>query len=98
MAGLILEAPTWGVAEWVLVVTAIPLYLGVFLLAQRFLSHEYKPVYRASKATLLSCTVKMCIRDSYNIVRPTASYYGGNLHRGATFGYTAALSAIADFA
>ncbi len=33
-----------------------------------------------------------------NIVRPTASYYGGNLHRGATFGYTAALSAIADFA
>ena len=57
MAGLILEAPTWGVAEWVLVVTAIPLYLGVFLLAQRFLSHEYKPVYRASKATLLSCTV-----------------------------------------
>lgn len=35
---------------------------------------------------------------NYNIVRPTASYYGGNLHRGATFGYTAALSAIADFA
>lgn len=33
-----------------------------------------------------------------NIVRPTASYYGGNLHRGATFGYAAALSAIADFA
>ena len=32
------------------------------------------------------------------VVRPTASYYGGNLHRGATFGYTAALSAIADFA
>ena len=34
---------------------------------------------------------------NYNIVRPTASYYGGNLHRGCTFGYTAALSAIADF-
>ena len=34
---------------------------------------------------------------NYNIVRPSASYYGGNLHRGATFGYTAALSAIADF-
>lgn len=33
---------------------------------------------------------------NYNIVRPTASYYGGNLHRGCTFGYTAALSAIAD--
>ncbi len=35
---------------------------------------------------------------NYNIVRPTASYYGGNLHRGATFGYTAARTAIADFA
>ena len=34
---------------------------------------------------------------NYNIVRPTASYYGGNLHRGATFGYTAALTAIDDF-
>ena len=35
---------------------------------------------------------------NYNIVRPTASYYGGNLHRGCTFGYTAALSAVSDFA
>lgn len=35
---------------------------------------------------------------NYNIVRPTASYYGGNLHRGATFGYTAARTAVADFA
>ena len=34
---------------------------------------------------------------NYNIVRPSASYYGGNLHRGCTFGYTAALSAVADF-
>lgn len=33
---------------------------------------------------------------NYNIVRPSASYYGGNLHRGATFGYTAAQSAVAD--
>lgn len=34
---------------------------------------------------------------NYNIVRPDASYYGGNLHRGATFGYTAALTQAADF-
>ena len=34
---------------------------------------------------------------NYNIVRPSASYYGGNLHRGATFGYTAANSAVLDF-
>lgn len=34
---------------------------------------------------------------NYNIVRPTASYYGGNLHRGCTFGYTAALNAVTDF-
>lgn len=34
---------------------------------------------------------------NYNIVRPTASYYGGNLHRGATFGYTAALTQAEDF-
>ena len=35
---------------------------------------------------------------NYNIIRPSASYYGGNLHRGCTFGYTAALNAVADFA
>ncbi len=34
---------------------------------------------------------------NYNIVRPDASYYGGNLHRGATFGYTAALTQAEDF-
>lgn len=34
---------------------------------------------------------------NYNIVRPDASYYGGNLHRGATFGYTAALTQALDF-
>ncbi len=34
---------------------------------------------------------------NYNIVRPSASYYGGNLHRGATFGYTAAMTAVSDF-
>lgn len=33
---------------------------------------------------------------NYNIVRPSASYYGGNLHRGATFGYTAAMTAVED--
>ena len=35
---------------------------------------------------------------NYNIVRPSASYYGGNLHRGATFGFTAAMAAVSDFA
>lgn len=57
MAGLILEAPAWDAAEWVLVVAAIPLYLGVSLLLQNALRREYKPVYRASKATLLSCAI-----------------------------------------
>lgn len=57
MAGLILEAPTWDLAEWVLMAVAIPLYLGVYLLVQRCLRREYKPVYRASRVTLLSCTI-----------------------------------------
>lgn len=35
---------------------------------------------------------------NYNIASPSVSYYGGNLHRGATFGYTAALTAVADIA
>ena len=33
---------------------------------------------------------------NYDIASPSASYYGGNLHRGATFGYIAAVTALAD--
>lgn len=57
MAGLILEAPAWDAAEWVLVVAAIPLYLGVSLLLQNALRREYKPVCRASRTTVWSCAI-----------------------------------------
>lgn len=57
MAGLMVEAPTWGLPEWGVLVAAIPLYLGVSLLMNRVLRHEYKPAFRASRVTLWSCAI-----------------------------------------
>ena len=42
-AGLILEMPKWGALEWALAVLAVPLYLAVFALINRWLGKEYTP-------------------------------------------------------
>ncbi len=57
MAGLMVEAPTWGLPEWSILFAAIPLYLVVSLLMNRVLRREYKPAFRASKVTLWSCAI-----------------------------------------
>lgn len=57
MAGLMLEMPKWGLPEWGILLGAIPLYLAVSLLVQRFFRGEYKPAFRSSKVTLGSCAI-----------------------------------------
>ena len=54
MAGLVFEAPRWGVPEWCLVAAAVPVYLLVFLVVRRFVDREYRPAFRTSKAIGLS--------------------------------------------
>lgn len=54
VAGLVFEAPRWGVPEWCLVAAAVPVYLLVFLFARRFVDREYRPAFRTSKAIGLS--------------------------------------------
>lgn len=54
-AGLFFEIPRWGTAEWALVACSIPLYLGISLLASRFLSREYQPLFRTGGVARISC-------------------------------------------
>lgn len=49
-AGLIMEAPKWGMAIWALIVAAIPVYAIVFVLAGKRMRKEYNAPYQASSA------------------------------------------------
>lgn len=63
-AGLILEMPKWGALEWALAVLAVPLYLAVFALINRWLGKEYTPLFSSAKAILWTSTavgVLLCI-------------------------------------
>lgn len=45
-AGLIMNAPEWGIAEWVFIAVSIPLYLVVFVLVGKRIRREYTADYR----------------------------------------------------
>lgn len=49
-AGLILEAPKWGLGIWGLVVAAIPVYAIVFSLVSKRMRKEYAAPYQAASA------------------------------------------------
>ena len=53
-AGLIMEAPKWEIAEWVLISLAVPLFLGVFELLKRFFAKQYEPLYQVSRSIKFS--------------------------------------------
>ena len=50
MAGLVFELPKWALAEWSMVVAAVPLYLVVCTLVKRFLAKELEAPFQTSKA------------------------------------------------
>lgn len=50
IAGFVLEAPKWGLPEWVLVAAAVPVYPLVFLLVYRLMRRQLRPVHRISGA------------------------------------------------
>ena len=50
IAGFVLEAPKWGLPEWVLVAVAVPVYLLVFVLVRRLMRRQLRSVYRTSGA------------------------------------------------
>ena len=49
-AGLIMEAPKWGMAIWALIAAAIPVYAIVFVLVGKRMRKEYNAPYQASSA------------------------------------------------
>ena len=54
MAALLLEIPTWQMAEWILAGAAIPLFMIVSWGVQRFVRGECAPAFRASKVAVWS--------------------------------------------
>ena len=54
MASLLISSVRWGVAMWVVIVLAIPVYLGVSMLINRFLNAELQPLYRQSFSAIWS--------------------------------------------
>lgn len=57
IAGLVLQAPKWGLAEWLLALAAIPLYLLISFIIGKLLRKEYEPLFFASKTAFLSSLV-----------------------------------------
>lgn len=78
VAGLVFEAPRWGVPEWCLVAAAVPVYLLVFLFARRFVDREYRPAFRTSKAIGLSTVLTgllLCVAYlALCLAQPAASF------------------------
>jgi len=77
-AGLIVEAPKWEFAEWLLIALAVPLFLGVFELLKRFFAKQYEPLYQVSRSikfSVIAVGVLLCL--AYLIISsigPTVSY------------------------
>ena len=57
IAGLVFELPKWGIAEWSIVVIAVPLYAAVFSAVNKLAARELKPVFQTSKAVMWSCVI-----------------------------------------
>ena len=78
MASILVESPKWDAAMWVLVVLAVPGYLGISMLVSRFLRKEYAPLLQESRIAVWSAAllgVVMCIVFAIAMwLQPAASY------------------------
>lgn len=57
VASLILEVPKWGLAEWLTIIAAVPLFYTVYLLIGKFFAKEYEPLFCTSKVVLSSSLI-----------------------------------------
>lgn len=77
-AGLILSTPRWGTLEWILTVISIPLYIVVFLVADKLSRREYTENYRLSGCLFWSyIVVGVLLVVLYTVamlVRPMTTY------------------------
>lgn len=54
VAGLLIEAPKWEPAEWLIAIAAIPLYLVVFLITGKIIKASIKSPYQLSQTLFIS--------------------------------------------
>ena len=77
-AGLILNTPRWGTVEWILTVISIPLYIVVFLVADKLSRREYTQNYHLSGCLFWSYIVVGAVLVVFytiaTLVRPTTMY------------------------
>lgn len=57
MAGLLFESQKWSAVQWLVVLLAVPLYLGVTFLAEWLVKRQYKPAFQTKGVVLTSNVV-----------------------------------------
>lgn len=57
MASLLLEAPKWDVAEWLLIAAAVVLFPAVGTLVRHFVAKEYERPFQTAGVVLVTCVV-----------------------------------------
>lgn len=77
-AGIILETPKWGTAEWIITAAFIPVHAAIFALAKRRASSEYALPYRTASALTWSCLLTgMLLCFAYaaaSLIQPPVEY------------------------
>ncbi len=56
-AGLLIKAPAWGTAEWVLALLAVPGYMLVYIAVGKWVETQYEPDYQTSSTVFISVIV-----------------------------------------
>lgn len=51
---LVLELPTWGKNQWILIVSMVPVFYLILFLAKRFTKREFEKPFQKSRAILIS--------------------------------------------
>ncbi len=76
--GLITASPTWGLAEWLLIIAAIPLFFAISHAFGKVLGKEYEPLFRTSRVVVISSLIVGAVLCIINVLimlfEPVASY------------------------
>ena len=61
VGGLILELPKWELADWIVLVLAIPLYIGIYLAMHKALANQYTLDCLWTSRTVMASSAILCV-------------------------------------
>lgn len=79
VASIFMESPAWGVAMWVTIVLAVPIYIGMSLIADWFVRRKEKAILlvrdaRAARGAVVMAGVVLCVVITVISAQPSAGY------------------------